>query len=266
MSSRQSGIPVDMSSSSSSCPGLAEKPFQGKPSDCDLATHARPNSSLSYSQLLPNAKVTTRPIVKKVWGSCFSGFVPGFARIFSCCPARDSSCIMRPKVSHFYSPNVLSLTITRAILKVWLWNNNFQSLKWSFGPHLMHRQAFIRWNYRNSKILQQLHSRITNLVSCKNVSARQFSPSLPPWLQQVFPKKNHKVLFFFPGSKIRVVLWPVGGPRPNWVQGRGRLLVLGACALPPPKTWAAAAAAAAAADRVESRPRQCADSTRPPQA
>ena len=41
-------------------------------------------------------------------------------------------------------------TITRAILKVWLWNNNFQSLKWSFGPHLMHSQAFIKWNYRHS--------------------------------------------------------------------------------------------------------------------
>ena len=190
MSSRQSDIPVDMSSSSSSCPVLAEKPFQGKPSDCDLATHARPNSSLSYSQLLPNAKVTTRPIVKKVWGSCFSRFVPGFARIFSCWPARDSSCIMRPKVSHFYSPNVLSLTITLAILKVWLWNNNFQSLKWSFGPHLMHRQAFIKWNYRNSKILQQLHSRITNLVSCKNVSARQFSPSLPPPTPAGFSNKK----------------------------------------------------------------------------
>ena len=36
----------------------------------------------------------------------------------------------------------------------WLRNNNFQSLKWSFGPHLTHRQAFILWNHRNSQTLQ----------------------------------------------------------------------------------------------------------------
>ena len=36
----------------------------------------------------------------------------------------------------------------------WLRNNNLQSLKWSFGPHLTHRQAFILWNHRNSQTLQ----------------------------------------------------------------------------------------------------------------
>ena len=84
----------------------------------------------------------------------------------------------------------LSLTIAPTFLKVWLWNNNFQSLKWSFGPHLMHSQAFIKWNHENSKTLGA--SRITNAIK---MSWQDNSLSLSP---QFSRKSQGAVFLVFP--------------------------------------------------------------------
>ena len=135
----------------------------------------------------------------------------------------------------------LSLTIAPTFLKVWLWNNNFQSLKWSFGPHLMHSQAFIKWNHENSKTLGA--SRITNAIK---MSWQDNSLSLSPQ----FSRKSQGAVFsgFSPLSgwaPTRVWLWPVGRPRPNWVAG---------------STFGRAHAPKSSR---QARPRQCADSTRP---
>ena len=126
-SSSSSSSSSSLSSSSSSCLSLsAEKPFQGKPSGWDLGpllTQAQLLHLLLTHQL-PNAKVTTRAIVKKVWGA---RVLPRFARIFSRPPpgsrfsrSGPGSRLHNAAKYLTFTHQVLSLTITRTILEVWL--------------------------------------------------------------------------------------------------------------------------------------------------